>query len=543
MNMQETISAVLKNSTTLIYLAGLTAIFFILFGENYVLSDDYSLLPLREIDDSAFQMSLRRIHEDLQEGKLRRLFMTNDYGYGAIFWFSHGVITFVPYLLSSDHYVILLPRLLSLFFAFASLFFIYKIARLYTDKIYLCVAAALIYALQPEFAFMSLRFHTHAQLLFFSILGMYLLLRSSDFASLFKWSIVSFACAIATKMNAIILLPGVALYLYLISQLSILDFIKKYWKPALAGILLALFLFNPAIVLFFIFPKKALKAIETLIKFMHFAGINYGSVLNELPWHKIKNGLFIRYSGVFTLILPVVVALTGLVKYRTERAKGAFLLAFSLTFLLCIIIFSITVKQGPGAYANYLIPLSAIFCFSVLAFDLISPRWDVLWVAVLLSALFFFNAERNDERWHYYTDKLEEEANVLKMQDYQLIAERFGTDDQPIIVLNDYTILVPFSSLSEHVKRHAFYNNFANFTADYDIVIIGKNNPITWPEEQIKENYVNYQPYLDGAEAYKELVSTQTLNGHHYDIALENERFVLYEKSDLPAQQTDKLLD
>jgi len=85
----------------------------------------------REIDDIAFQDTLRRVHLLIENAQYSEIWQINDYAYGWIYWAPTALITYPLYILSShtglDWPLIVTPRQFSLFFAILSLFVLRKI--------------------------------------------------------------------------------------------------------------------------------------------------------------------------------------------------------------------------------------------------------------------------------------------------------------------------------------------------------------------------------------------------------------------------------
>ena len=57
----------------------------LLFSQNFLFSSSFGLLQLREVDDLAFQISLREIHQSIFSHNWRALLNLNFYGYGWLF--------------------------------------------------------------------------------------------------------------------------------------------------------------------------------------------------------------------------------------------------------------------------------------------------------------------------------------------------------------------------------------------------------------------------------------------------------------------------
>ena len=129
-----------------------------LFLENFIFSENIGLLGFREIDDYAFQSTLRTIHSG------SRFFSLNDYAYGWIYWAFMAIITYPFYLishyLSIDWPLIVVPRQVSLLSGIASLFYLRKI---------LCHSITYIYIISDVWIFFVKVWYCSLDYVFFFI--------------------------------------------------------------------------------------------------------------------------------------------------------------------------------------------------------------------------------------------------------------------------------------------------------------------------------------------------------------------------------------
>jgi hypothetical protein len=58
--------------------------------ENIFFANSFKFVPLREVNELAFQISIREFYVDLVNLNFSSLFRSNDYGYGFIFWSIYG---------------------------------------------------------------------------------------------------------------------------------------------------------------------------------------------------------------------------------------------------------------------------------------------------------------------------------------------------------------------------------------------------------------------------------------------------------------------
>lgn len=504
---------------------------YIIFKQNLLVSDNFATLSVREVDDLAFQSSIRKIHDAISSGHISLLFSLNDYGYGAFFWFVNGLITYPLHLIGNAKLVIVTPRLISLAFGILSLVMLYKIAGHYTKSYVIKAAAPIVYLLQPEFMFMCERFHTHSLQLFFSLLAFFFALNLNNNPKALRWMLICAAAAIGTKINAIILLPALAI-IYLFSEKTKLtkDDIKIFAKYVIIGTLLSIAFYNPKIILFPFFWNDAYNAMWTLAAYMYNSGINPGEADNESPLNLITSGLFTNYSGI--LIIPILLMLfgAGWRQYYADRRKAISLLALGVSFVLAIIVLSFRVKQGPFAYANYLIPLSFAIPLAWLVFDARHSWQRISLVLLSICGLFEFNYTRLDEFIFRYERQITTEYNIKRLADADTLKDILKRDENgKARVLVDFEVLIPLSGLDSGVQRNDFFNNFATFkTSHYDYILVGKENPITKQDDAIKKQFVNSEKYIDGGATFRTLMKTGQYGDCTYKQIFENERLWVF---------------
>jgi hypothetical protein len=190
---------------------GLTAVILLgLFIQNFIFSSNLNLLGFREIDDVAFQLSLRRMHTWLSTGHIRLLWQSNDYGYGWFYWLPMALLTYPAYLLSQwqhwDWPLIVLPRQVSLISGFATLACVRGIFRQYHVPEWVCAVGVLLLALFPTFGYLSMRFGTVNTVMAFAALSVYWAAKPYSRFQLNKVAI-AVAMAGAVKLSGLLIAP------------------------------------------------------------------------------------------------------------------------------------------------------------------------------------------------------------------------------------------------------------------------------------------------------------------------------------------------
>lgn len=371
-----------------------------LFAENFIFSSNLGLLAFREIDDIAFQASLKSIHANIENGNFHKLFELNDYAYGWIYWLPMAIITYPFYLLSNylsfDVALIVLPREISLFFAIGSLVVLRKILKIMKVEEWACALALLIFALYPTFGYFSMRFGTVNEAMFFSILTLYFAIK--DNPSTLKGRnliVITLAVAGGIKLSALLITP-------LILALIVLNMQEREWKkiiksakiPALLFILSLVVFINPSLL---ISPAKPQIAKDYWYKLHYFLQVTKTiSSPTDL--------LSIAFGNNINKVIMLFIA-AGLPIYATREKKWKFILAILATLLIASLYLLFSVKNGASAGA-YFTAVSFLFLFGVVGWTYNSIGTIAL---LIIIPIMFVNSELsaiNQYKTQVYTNYL-----------------------------------------------------------------------------------------------------------------------------------------
>ena len=514
--------------------------FAILSNQNLILSNDFNLLILREVDDYAFQIILREIHSDLENFKFVKLITTSNYGYGAIFWFINSLITFPFYLAGFDNAVILLPRYISQLFGFLAVIFIYKTSTQFTSNKIISYSVATILVLQPIFAYACLRFHSHSQVLFFSTASFYFLVLSSQQENIFDKfykkklllkAILFAGIAIGTKINALIILPVFAtVFLF-----------SNNWKPDklvinqiilffLISLLTAILFFNPAIIFFPLFFSESIQAINTLAYYILKSGNVDPHPYNHQLYPKIVDGIFKYYSGYLSIFLPLIVLCTGYMRFRSNRSLGLILISIAGTFFFSAIILAFRIK-APGAptlYATYLIPLTIVFCLSPLMFDKLNLKLTTTSLFLIISLMLLENGKSLYEMNFKYQVKSQSENTLQKIKDHKTLIRILKPNKTKYLI--DFRLAVPLSPFETRIQKNYFYNNFGEVSDNFDYILISKIANQTLSELNASEEKArDPNMYVKEVKLLKKLLVEGTYFKNKYMKIYENKTMLVFE--------------
>ncbi len=229
-----------------------------LFAENFIFSANFGILGFREVDDVAFQASLRAVHDALRGGQLHKFFALNDYAYGWVFWAPMAALTYPFYLLSQwtgvEWPLIVLPRMVSWLFTVFSLLVMRRLLKQLAVPDWACALGLLIFVLTPAMGYFAMRFGTVSPVAFFSLLSVHLALRDDvEFKTSLRQSLLSLAVAGGIKLSGLLVLPLVGLLLLIRLKRAGLPWLSTLFKPSVVFVGSLALLTNPQ---FLILPVK-----------------------------------------------------------------------------------------------------------------------------------------------------------------------------------------------------------------------------------------------------------------------------------------------
>jgi hypothetical protein len=274
----------------------------VLFAENFVFSENLGLLSFREVDDLAFQISLRHIHEVFDSGHLRTIWQRNDYGYGWFYWFPLAVITYPAYWLSKfqgiDWPLIVLPRQYSWAMGLGCLWLMRGMLKQYRLPEWVCAAGVLLFALFPTFGYFCLRFGTVQAVTFFAMLSVYWAVKPYSRFQLTK-VMTALAMAGAIKLSGLLIAPAaLGLALLRLPKASLRVQAKRLLGPTVLFAILLFTLTNPS---FWTFKKQIY--ISYFDNLMHFIDITRRSDGQTNVWLKFYTGVFSTPAIALTQII------------------------------------------------------------------------------------------------------------------------------------------------------------------------------------------------------------------------------------------------
>lgn len=334
-----------------------------LFAENFVYSDNIGMLGFREIDDTAFQTVLRRVHLELQAGRLGGFFAINDYAYGWIFWAPLALLTYPFFLLSQtlsiDWPLIVAPRQISLLLTVLSMVVIRKTLKRFDVPEWGCASGVLLFILFPTSGYFSMRFGTVTAVSFFALLTIYLALRENPTTAGGRSRVaLSLAFAGGVKLSGLLIAP---LALFFVLRRMKGQSIAAFIVPVITFLLALVLLTNPQFVLVPFRPQVGTDYWATLNHFLEVTRTPQGP---SIPLDRLFEGAF--GSKIFAFVIAVlgggwVLAIAGRKEIRAEMITTLIWVLAVATYL------ALTVKNS-GSVGSYFTGVSFLFVLGVIGY-------------------------------------------------------------------------------------------------------------------------------------------------------------------------------
>lgn len=522
----------------------ISALFFsALFIENFVFSNSFSAIQLREIDDTAFQYSIRNIHESISSFKFDRLIKLNDYGYGWIYWIIVGLITYPFYLLAlvTDFYVplIALPRDISLAFTIGSSFFIYKSLSFYSKDEFLKFMSMILLMSFPAFGFFSMRFGTVSQVMFFSTLAFYLTIRKDDYEKKDLRNIaISAALCVGTKISGALILPLLGLIMADRMQWKMNKETFKKAKYFLLNFLFFFILFSdPASFLIPFKPEYFHSYIDALKNNSHLAlQDNFLQIMTEV--------LGVGYLNIG--FASAAIGFLFLNLFYKERYKRDFLfMALWMVFTLSLLVK--IMSMGCLYIIHYALAVMYLLVFAILFLE----KWGRLGkvVAVAFVIMSFLTNYSNISSGFYsdikYFKLLQEQMIVAKVAANdsikKLIPDPKENKEQKVNVLMDYRAIFPYSHFDRENLNAVFaFDNIQKvrdqIKGDFDYISLNKTSPYFLPDQEFSDfiaKLKNESELTDQVESRKivqKLMDSKKFEDVEYEILLNENNIIFFGK-------------
>ena len=505
-----------------------TSAFIYLFIENFIFSSSLDLTSVREIDDYAFQASLRRYHEN------SKFFALHDYAYGWIFWFPLVCITYPFYFLSIyfgiDTPLVVIPRQMSLFFTIGTAFILYKIASLYTKDNFTKSIILLLYLSFPATGYFSLRFGTVAQTMFLSSLAYYLVAKKEFLTQKDLCTIAMVvAAAAATKLSALLITPLITLV--------ILDRLSWKIKENLAPLVKSFFVFLFSLAALSQIPPKAVIAQIKTTQTSYGDQKVYDSFLNGVVSPNLYIGIFLL--TLLFLVCKTIIALRNDRNfYKRDYLYVCLALVISITYLL------LSIKMGTMYITIYFTVISFLLPLGILALEYISNIYlryvvgsSFLVLSLFLNVHSIFSTELNHLSWNTYYVKADDPAIIRDLSIREVLKTKLKTPEEytdKLKILKDYQVPSPYGIFSKNIFEVNIFDN-VNLapTVEYDLIGLYKKGVAFLTDSEFKDLINNVDSkialqYKDHRKAVNNLLLKKQFNNVYYKVLLEDEDYVYY---------------
>lgn len=525
-------------------LLAVSALFFImLFIENFVFSSSFSTLQMREIDDTAFQYSIRSIHESIFTLKLYQLIKLNDYGYGWIFWIIVGLITYPFYLLTLvfDFYVplIAIPRDISLAFTMGSAFFIYKSLSVYSKNEFLKFSAMILLMSFPAFGFFAMRFGTVSQVMFFSALTFYLAIRKNSYEKKdLKYIAIAAAACVGTKISGALILPLIGLIMA-----NRMKWIIDKENIRKAGYFLLNFLFffvlfsDPALFLSPFNHEYFYSYIETLKNNSHLAlQDNFLGLIEEV----LNNG----YLNIYFAMTAIGFLISNIF-YQEHYKKDFLFMALWMVFTLSLLVK--VMSMGSYYVVNYALAVMYLLVFSILFLEKWKKAGEVLAVVFVVTS--FYVNYNNISSGVYsnvkYFELLQDKTIIAKVEANEaikkLIPDLKTNKEQKVNVLLDYRAIFPYLHFDRENLTAVFsFDNIqkvqGQIKEDFDYISLDKTVSSFKTDHEFAdaiEKLKNESEIIDQVESrkiVKSLMENGKFGNAEYEKLFDNNNIIFFRK-------------
>ena len=366
------------------------------------------MLPLRDIDEFAFQEVLTFLEKQWQQQGVYEYFTAKftSFGYGSTWW---NIVHFSTKIFEPFSWRLAAPRFLSLGFSTWALIFLYRETK--KQSAFLAFVFGLFYLSVSVLAEDSYRFHNHSFLFFLGMLCLVFTVFRKE-----RSLVVAAAAGFATGTKISFLPVGVffiALSLVSIPKLSF----RKYAETAWIYFYSCLFAIAVPNVLLIPAFKTVPNFYEEVIAVMR---RNAGGRSLQWQWEAMLTmlnnnyGLNIWASGGFALLF--LTAAYWAIKNKNRVVGLAVLGVLGITFFLMMILNTIF---GTTDAAHYGLPGSLIILASIIVFHQHLSKWGKrgleAWILLLFLAV-FTNANFIDGNFYLHISQWRKDRDAKKIE-------------------------------------------------------------------------------------------------------------------------------
>lgn len=491
-------------------------------------------LSLYSIDEYAFHQSLLNMYDGLTNFSIVKLFSFNFYSYGFIFFIINTLAAF-PFIASGNvEMTIYIPRIITSLFAVGSFWYLYKIAKLYSDKYFSLLLSFVLFTM-PGFWKNAMWFHPDWMMTFFIILSSYFLCKDEwNFKKYFWWAGVVFGLALGTKIQAITFLPFVFMYVFYDNfKFRVFYNLKvkvKIFSKFVAIVMLTFLFSNP----YLIHPAGLRLFISSFVSNMKSNATNHGLNVKVTLFEKVYNAIDFYYLNVFIFLLLFILSfyLIGLIFKKDDKKSIVNLVGFYFAINI-LYMFLLVNKDWQHYYltAFTLSPLLLLFFVN----KFYKYKHYIIGGIILLQIGTHINEYKNVLTTGYHpeyemADRKQNEVSNSLIKDLE-----FVINDNTNILISPYTpfdycklglnynnIMIIYGPISEEM----FKSNENAEPKEIDLIVLSKND-VYFDKEKLNIT-VDFQKYKKSIE----IINNFNLGEKYgYQKFAENKYFYVWKKT------------
>jgi 4-amino-4-deoxy-L-arabinose transferase-like glycosyltransferase len=442
-------------------------IIFFIFDYRWL---DIATLQLYTADDYGFHGILRKMYNAITDGNFKRAFQYNFYSYGYSFFLLNEILCF-PFIAAGNiEMVIFIPRMVSAVCALVSVYYIYKLSRLYISEIASLLIVIFIMSM-PAFWRNAVWFHPDWMMTCFLVISCYhLAIDQHEFGKNYRRALIFMGMAAGVKVQAITFIPLVLGYIFY-DELTTLNFrsfalsVKRAFKAGFIVVLIFV-LNNP-----YLLHPKGLRSFVTNVAFnMESNASNHFTYLDVTFMERLQvvDEYYLNYLFFALLLLLNIFIIVRSIVLKEKNV-------FFITALSCIVNLIYLFVAVNKAWQHYYISSMLIAILALIpATRLMLPRFAAWTLAVfcLLQFAWYFNKypefiSRDKNAFGKPVDMEKARSDIaftnqtigstIRPEHYVLVSPFLPFDQEKLGVPFEHVRLLFGYLKEEHLFRHAFF--------------------------------------------------------------------------------------
>lgn len=479
---------------------------------NLVFSASFEEMQFRGIDDTAFQIVMRQIHEAIVTGNFGDVFSRNDYAYGWVFWAINSLITLPFYLIGesgsspelgefSEWMIVFLPRELSLLLVASSIgLWLLTFSKIVKNSTWVLWIATPMMLFMPVITYAATKFHPTSMTMFFLALAAYLASRwltdSGNSKSIGLKMSVAFlfvGLAVATKVNSLPASLGIMILVLALSHLKL----GSKWFPTCTLAFITAGFFSILLASPLAIYQLLGGEVPSLVSIINsqFSKVSSDSVsIERIAQNVIGFDSYILWLPILLTLLFGVIRAMAYSQEKKEDQKSVLFLSILIGNLLSLVFFPLTVSMGSMYSATYAATIIPSITFGI--YGLFFVRIKHIVSIALLAALLITGYARNLSQ---PTDDIY--SPLMKLDYFQRIQESnehyqrsksldslrgawsnaFPNAPSQLRIISDYRAPLPWTPLDSSVSIIYTFGDFASYrnsflNHEFDLAVIWKGS-------------------------------------------------------------------